>query len=264
MRKSLSLSLSLSLSSFLWVLLLCTPCGAQNNQPAPVSVKNGSNTVLTLTTNGGISAQSGITTGNGMINPGQLTLFGVGGNTGSLQFLAPNAFTNNTNVVWALPSTVIPSSGAILLLISPTGAMSYATVVGQNGITVSQPAGSLAFSLGSSLNLGGFMPTLNDSAGGTIVALNSTGLGGNYLRISNDSGGSNPAGPLISAAGPGTAIPLQLSDVAGAGVDIESNGGLAMKVTSATPSPANYFSVTQDPPASLRAAAVLGLRRPTR
>ncbi len=122
--------------------------------------------------------------------------------------------------------------------------MYYASVTGQGGISLSQTATSLVFSLGSALNLSGSMPSLNDSSGNEILALSSTGAG-NYVMISNE---IPPAGPQVAAAGPGTGpIPLQLSDSAGGGVELVSNGGLAMKVLSTAAPPTTFASVNAAP-----------------
>ena len=100
------------------------------------------------------------------------------------------------------------------------------------------------------LNLPGGTPTLNDGSGNPILELTSTGAG-NYVKISNDTSGTNPAvGPVIGivpAAGASAfAIPLQLSDQNTGGILLNSNGGLALKVVN-TNAPANYVAVNGSP-----------------
>ena len=228
--------------------LFCLQLPAQNPPlTAPLQVTYSGSNVFTIGTTGGVSTQGGLSLGNAMMNSGQIALFGAGGSSGSLAIQAPAAFAGNANLSWMVPSASIPTGNPSLLQISPSGAMYYALVTG-NGINISQPAGSLAFSLGSSLNLGSSTPVLNDSSGNTILSLASVGAGGNYVKITNDLGGTTPTGPLVSSAGPGSgAIPLQLGDSAGGGVEIESNGGTALKVGSTTASPANFVSVNATP-----------------
>ncbi len=113
---------------------------------------------------------------------------------------------------------------------------------------VTQTAGSVSIALGSSIDLPGAGGNIGDSGGNPILGLLSSGLG-NYVVIANDTTPTTPpAGPVIAVTGLGTgAIPLRLSDRANGGIELNANGGMAMKVTSSTATPSTFASVNATP-----------------
>jgi hypothetical protein len=122
---------------------------------------------------------------------------------------------------------------------------------------VTPASGSYVVSLSGSLNLPGTTPTLNDSGGNIILALSSSGAG-NYVKITNDASGTNPAaGPVIAAApGAGMAsflVPLQLNDANGGGVELNSNGALALRAVNLGAT-ANFVAVNASPPGTFSGA----------
>jgi hypothetical protein len=241
-----------------YFLLLFATIGAWAQTPTisvPVNFLNPTTGVIQggIDGKGDITSSGTVSAGSGSAASGQILLMGAGtaGNGGSLAIQAPSAFLSGGSPLyqnWVLPSSAPPNGISILQFtnVGTIATMSYATLTGSQAINLTEIAGSLSIALSSQLNLGSGSNTINDSSGNPVISLISSGAG-NYVQILNDtSAGSPPDGPEIISTGPGTVIPLRISDVGGGGVNLLSNGATALRIASVT-LPVNYAIVDPAP-----------------
>ncbi len=133
-------------------------------------------------------------------------------------------------LIWTLPGGV-PTGGSLLTFSAPVSNVStltYTALTASGGILLTPSTGYLNIGLGSNLT---------DAAGDTLLSFSPGAAGSaSHVQVSNSSSGA----PAITAVGGSPSTSLDLSDSAGGGVSLISNGSPALVALNSTSGNVNY------------------------